>query len=84
MLGERIQSVFEFSLHIECKPGVCGKESDNIIFLNKECTDECKALVEAIVNNFEFNKDGSLYGTMLAQNTNFEIGRLKELAKLVP
>lgn len=79
------QSVFEFSLHIERKPGVCGKDSDNIIFLNEDCgTDERKALVEAIVDNFEFNKDGSLHGTMLAQNTSFEIGRLKELASLFP
>ena len=79
------QSVFEFSLHIEREPGVCDKNSDNIIFLNKECdTDERKALVEAILDNFEFNEDGSLHGTMLAQNTNFEEARLKELAARFP
>ena len=79
------QSVFEFSLHIEREPGVCDKDSDNIIFLNEECdTDEREALAKAIVDNFEFNKDGSLHGTMLAQNTSFEIGRLKELAVLFP
>lgn len=79
------QSVFEFSLHIEREPGVCDKEKDNFIFLNKECfDDERKALVEAIIDHFEFNEDGTLKGTMLAQNTSFEIGRLKELAKLFP
>lgn len=79
------QSVFEFSLHIERKPGVCDKEKDNFIFLNEECSDdERKALVEAIIDHFEFNEDGTLKGTMLAQNTSFEIGRLKELAKLFP
>lgn len=79
------QSVFEFSLHIEREPGVCDKEKDNFIFLNKECTDdERRALVEAIINHFEFNEDGTLKGTMLAQNISFEIGRLKELAKLFP
>ena len=79
------QSVFEFSLHIERKPGVCDKEKDNFIFLNKECfDDERKALVEDIIKYFEFNENGTLKGTMLAQNTSFEIGRLKELAKLFP
>ena len=79
------QSVFEFSLHIEREPGVCDKEKDNFIFLNKECfDDERKTLVEAIIDHFEFNEDGTLKGTMLAQNTSFEIGRLKELAKLFP
>ena len=79
------QSVFEFSLHIEREPGVCDKEKDNFIFLNEECSDdERKALVEAIIDHFEFNEDGTLKSTMLAQNTSFEIGRLKELAKLFP
>ena len=79
------QSVFEFSLHIERKPGICEKEEDNFIFLNKECfDDERKALVEAIIDHFEFNEDGTLKGTMLAQNTSFEVGRLKELSKLFP
>ena len=79
------QSVFEFSLHIERDTGVCDKEKDNFIFLNEECSDdERRALVEAIIDHFEFNEDGTLKGTMLAQNTGFEIGRLKELAKLFP
>lgn len=79
------QSVFEFSLHIEREPGICDKERDNFIFLNKECfDDERKALAKAIIDHFEFNEDGTLKGTMLAQNTSFEVGRLKELAKLFP
>lgn len=79
------QSVFEFSLHIERTPGVCDKVADNVIFLNSECdTDERKALAQAILDNFKFNEDDSLAGTMLAQNTSFEIGRLKELALLFP
>lgn len=79
------QSCFEFSLHIEREPGVCDKLTDNIIFLNQETeTDEREALVKAIVKSFEFNEDGSLYGTMLAQNTGFEKKRLEELAKAFP
>ena len=79
------QSVFEFSLHIERTPGVCDKEADNFIFLNKEFfDDEREALAKAIVDHFEFNEDGTLKGTMLAQFTAYEKGRLEELAKLYP
>lgn len=79
------QSVFEFSLHIERKPGVCDKEADNFVFLNNEFgNDERKALAEAIVSHFEFNEDGTLRGTMLAQHTNYEQKRLEELAELFP
>ena len=85
--GERpyTQSVFEFSLHIERKPGICDKEKDNFIFLNKEYyNDERKELAEAIVNHFEYNEDGTLKGTMLAQFTSYEKCRLEELAALNP
>ena len=79
------QSVFEFSLHIERAPGVCDKYKDNYIFLNKEnFDDERMDLAGAIVSHFEFNEDGTLKGTMLAQNTSFERGRLEELAVLYP
>ena len=79
------QSVFEFSLHIEREEGVCDKETDNFIFLNKEFhTDERKELAKAIVDHFEYNEDGSLKGTMLAQFTAYEKGRLEELAALYP
>ena len=79
------QSVFEFSLHIEREPGICDKENNNFIFLNKECfDDEREALAKAIIDHFEFNDDGSLKGTMLAQNTSYEEGRLEELSELYP
>ena len=79
------QSVFEFSLHIERAPGVCDKYKDNFIFLNENCDDdEREELVKAIIDHFEFNEDGTLKGTMLAQNTNFERDRLKELAVVYP
>ena len=85
--GERpyTQSVFEFSLHIERKEGICDKEKDNFIFLNEEFyNDERKALAKAIIDHFEYNEDGSLKGTMLAQFTTYEKGRLEELAALYP
>ena len=79
------QSVFEFSLHIERAPGICDKYKDNFIFLNENWDDdEREALTKAIIDHFEFNADGTLHGTMLAQNTSFERGRLKELAVIYP
>lgn len=79
------QSPFEFSLHIEHAPGVCDKDADNFIFLNENCDDdEREKLVKAILDHFEFNEDGTLKGTMLAQNTNFERDRLEELAVAFP
>ena len=90
------QSPFEFSLHIEHAPvapaypgavpqGACDKQKDNFIFLNKEYDDDERLdLVKAIISHFEFNEDGTLHGTMLAQNTNFEKDRLTELAELFP
>ena len=79
------QSGFEFSLHIEREPGVCDKDNDNFIFLNENFEDdEREELVKAIINHFEFNDDGTLKGTMLAQYTTFEKGRLEELAKIFP
>ncbi len=79
------QSVFEFSLHIERQEGECDKQKDNFIFLNRDSdADERKDLAKAIIDNFEFNEDGTLRGTMLAQNTSFERGRLEELAAIYP
>jgi hypothetical protein len=79
------QSVFEFSLHIEREPGICDKEKDNFIFLNKEYfDDERKELAKAIIDNFEYNEDGTLKGTMLGQSITYEKDRLEELANLYP
>ena len=79
------QSVFEFSLHIERAPGVCDKVCDNVIFLNARCDDDERMdLAGTLVNHCEFNDDGTLHGTMLAQNTSYERGRLAELADLYP
>lgn len=41
-------------------------------------------MAKAIIDHFEFNEDGTLKGTMLAQNKSFEIGQLKKLAGLFP
>ena len=74
-----IQSPFEFSLHIEHEPGKCDKFKDNYVFLAKTHEDEREALVKALVEHIDGDK-----GTLFAQNVPFEMGRIKELAKIFP
>lgn len=73
------QSCFEFSLHIEREPGVCDKESDNIVYINKTTGDEREELVKLLCDSIDTSK-----GTMLAQNVPFEKARIKELANIFP
>ncbi len=73
------QSVFEFSLHIERKPGVCDEIKDNFVFLVDTFGDERKLLAKALVDNIDTSK-----GTMLAQNVGYEKARIKELSMLFP
>lgn len=74
-----IQSPFEFSLHIENEPGVCDKLKDNYVFLAKTHEDEREELVKALIEHIDGNK-----GTLFAQNVPFEMGRIKELARIFP
>ena len=74
-----IQSPFEFSLHIEEEPGKCDKFKDNYVFLAKTHEDEREELVKALIKYIDGNK-----GTLFAQNVPFEMGRIKELAKIFP
>lgn len=73
------QSCFEFSLHIEREPGVCDKEKDNIVYINRTTGDEREELVKLLVDSIDTSK-----GTMLAQNVAFEKARIKELAGIFP
>ncbi len=71
------QSPFEFSLHIERKPGVCDKEKDNVLFLATTTKDEREELIKTLLEHVDVNK-----GTLFAQNVSFEKGRIKELATM--
>lgn len=73
------QSPFEFSLHIERSPGVCDKIKDNYIFLATTTDDEREELIKYLLSNIDVTK-----GTLLAQNVNFEKGRILELANMFP
>ena len=74
------QSLFQYSLHIESKPGICDKEKDNISFLSKGKDDDREKLVVSLISNIPEH----LEGTVIVYNQSFEKARLKELAAMFP
>lgn len=79
--GERsyMQSLFQFSLHIEREPGVCDKEKDHLEFLAYNHEDTREELVQKLC---EYIKDDN--GSVLVYNQAFEKTRIKELAIFFP
>lgn len=79
--GERpyMQSLFQFSLHIEREPGVCDKEKDHYEFLSRDHEDNRRELVEKMCKYIK--SDG---GSVLVYNEAFEKTRIKELAQFYP
>ena len=80
--GEKpyMQSVFQFSLHIEKAYHQCDRDKDHISFLAKDHSDNRKALCEAMIKYIDLSKGG----TVLVYNESFEKTRLKELADIFP
>ncbi|AIO19221.1 hypothetical protein KQ51_01344 [Candidatus Izimaplasma bacterium HR1] len=79
--GERayMQSLFQFSLHIERTPGVCDKEKDHFEFLAYNHEDTREELVQKLC---EYIPDDG--GSVLVYNQAFEKTRIKELAIFFP
>lgn len=79
--GEKpyMQSLFQFSLHIERSPGVCDKEKDHYEFLSRDHQDNREELVRKLC---EYIKDDG--GSVLVYNEAFEKTRIKELAQMYP
>jgi len=79
--GERayMQSLFQFSLHIEREPGVCDKELDHYEYLSDNHNDNRLKLVEKLC---EYIQDDG--GSVMVYNEAFEKTRIKELAKFFP
>ncbi len=74
------QSVFQYSLHIEKKKGVCDLENDHTEFLAKDHFDHREELIKQLINDIDLSNGG----TVLVYNESFEKTRLKELAKIFP
>lgn len=74
------QSVFQFSLHIERKPGVCDKLNDHYGYLAGDFKDQREDLIKEMLKYIDVNNKG----TVLVYNESFEKSRLKELANIFP
>ncbi len=79
--GERpyMQSLFQFSIHIEREPGVCHKERDHFEYLSKNHNDNRLELVQKLCEYI--GDDG---GSVMVYNEAFEKTRIKELAEFYP
>ncbi len=79
--GEKayMQSLFQFSIHIEREPGVCDKDKDHLEYLATDHQDRRLELVEKMIDAIP--DDG---GSVIVYNRGFEQSRLKELAKIFP
>ncbi len=79
--GEKcyMQSVFQYSLHIEREEGNCAKEKDHYGYLASDNLDHRLDLIKSLIENIDTSK-----GTILVYNASFEKSRLKELASIYP
>lgn len=73
------QSLFQYSIHIEHKPGICDKDLDNYGYIAKTHNDLRRELVEKMLDIIK--DDG---GSIMVYNQSFEQTRLKEMAILFP
>jgi len=74
-----MQSLFQYSIHIEHAPGVCDQHQDHLGFLAHNHQDQRRALVESMLNDIKEDD-----GTIIVWNDSFEKTRIKELAGLFP
>jgi hypothetical protein len=74
-----MQSLFQYSLHIEREPGVCDQHEDHLGFLASNHQDQRRLLVTSMLNDIKEDD-----GTIIVWNDSFEKTRIKELALLFP
>lgn len=80
--GEKpyMQSLFQYSLHIEKSSGVCDIEKDHLEFLAKDHLDRRRELALKLIHDIDLSNGG----TVLVYNQSFEKTRIKELCKVFP
>ncbi len=78
--GEKpyVQSVFQYSLHIESAYGECDKTKNHYEFLADGFNDQRRELVESMIANL------GTEGTIVVWNQGFEKGRIKEFIGYFP
>ncbi len=80
--GEKpyMQSLFQFSLHIERKPGVCDFTKDCYSFLAKDYSDCREDLIKEMIRLIDLSNGGCV----LVYNKAYECTRIKELSEIFP
>jgi len=80
--GEKpyMQSLFQFSLHIERKPGVCDFSKDCYSFLAKDFSDCREKLIKEMIRLIDLRNGGCV----LVYNKTYEYTRIKELSEIFP
>lgn len=78
--GEKpyIQSVFQYSLHVQQDYHTCEKDTDHFEFLANGFDDQRRELVESMIEHL------GTEGTIIVWNQGFEKGRIKEFMKYFP
>lgn len=75
-----MQSLFQYSLHIEKEPGICDIEKDHHEYLAPDHEDHRIDLIEAMIHDIDLSNGG----IVMVYNQNFEKTRLHELARMFP
>ena len=75
-----MQSLFQYSLHIEEEPGVCDIVKNHTEYLAPDHHDHREDLIIKMIKDIDLSKGG----TVLVYNQTFEKSRLKELARMFP
>ena len=74
------QSLFQYSLHIEKKPGICDLVEDHHEYLAPDHKDHRKDLIIKLIKDIDLSNGGCV----MVYNENFEKTRLLEMAQIYP
>lgn len=75
-----MQSLFQYSLHIERSPGVCDIVKDHYEYLAPDHEDHRLDLITKLIHDIDLSNGG----IVMVYNQNFEKTRLHELARMFP
>ncbi len=75
-----MQSLFQYSLHVEKAKNQCDLVKDHKEFLAKDHLDHREELIKQLIEDIDLSQGG----TVIVYNKSFEQTRLKELARIFP
>lgn len=75
-----MQSIFQYSIHIEKEPNLCERYKDNYAFIPNDFLDHREELIQEMIRIIDLSNGG----TVLVYNKAYESTRIKELIKIFP